>query len=134
MARQLAAETRKESGCLYYHFVAVEEEGEGGAQGGSYRIFRIVEKWASASHLAKHAATGHFTRLVPAMDAVSTTLAFARCLDALPSLPPVPVPVASAAGEGGQADPVFLVIDKHVQPEDEESWYGTPSHTMPPPS
>jgi quinol monooxygenase YgiN len=85
MALELAAETRKEDGCIFYDFLQVRGSAEPGT-------FRIVEKWASLPHLQAHAATDHFTRLVPAMDAVSTTVSFAKGVDALGDLTVPPAP------------------------------------------
>jgi len=114
MARELAAATRAEAGCVFYEFVEVEPA----ASVGSSRDFYILEKWASATHLAAHAASAHFVRLVPALDAISETLRFDRALDALPSLAPAEAPV----GEAAAAPVAFLVVAKRVAAEHAPAW------------
>uniref|UniRef100_A0A7S4C2Z4 ABM domain-containing protein n=1 Tax=Chrysotila carterae TaxID=13221 RepID=A0A7S4C2Z4_CHRCT len=72
MANELAEATWKEDGCLQYEFVR-----------GDADTFIIVEKWTSMTHLEAHFATPHFVKLVPAMDAISTTVSIDKCSDAL---------------------------------------------------
>uniref|UniRef100_A0A7S3K660 ABM domain-containing protein n=1 Tax=Aureoumbra lagunensis TaxID=44058 RepID=A0A7S3K660_9STRA len=81
MAQMLAAATRQEDGCVYYDFVHVEtSENEPTA---NEQSFRIIESWSSQAALDRHAASEHFCRLVPAMDAISETVRLDKCHDAL---------------------------------------------------
>uniref|UniRef100_A0A7S3LA89 ABM domain-containing protein n=1 Tax=Amphora coffeiformis TaxID=265554 RepID=A0A7S3LA89_9STRA len=64
-ATELATETWKEDGCISYDFVRSKDNPE---------RFVIVEEWASQAHLDAHAASLHFQKLVPLMDAISTTI------------------------------------------------------------
>mmetsp|Transcript_10067 Transcript_10067/g.15248 ORF Transcript_10067/g.15248 Transcript_10067/m.15248 type:complete len:594 (+) Transcript_10067:70-1851(+) len=68
MAKELCEKSRQEDGCIFYTFVKNPSV--------STR-FVIIEEWASQSHLEAHSKTEHFTRLVPLMDAISST----PCLD-----------------------------------------------------
>jgi len=65
MADELAAATWHEDGCEEYAFVRSSVAPD---------TFCIVERWASQSHLDAHFETSHFTRLVPALDAISETV------------------------------------------------------------
>uniref|UniRef100_A0A7S2YQD0 ABM domain-containing protein n=1 Tax=Entomoneis paludosa TaxID=265537 RepID=A0A7S2YQD0_9STRA len=65
MAETLAEETWKEDGCVSYNFVRSNE---------NPNRFVIVEEWESQSKLDAHFSTPHFTRLVPLMDDMSTTV------------------------------------------------------------
>ncbi|KAJ1459733.1 hypothetical protein M885DRAFT_613334 [Pelagophyceae sp. CCMP2097] len=107
LASELAAETRKEQGCVFYDFVRV-----------SPTDVRIVECWAGAAQLAAHAASAHFTRLVPEMDAISETKSFTQGVDALPAV----APLAAATGARDPDAAVFLVIKKSVVAASQARW------------
>jgi NAD(P)H dehydrogenase (quinone) len=74
MAAELSKCTLLERGVLKYTFVKSTE---------SSTRFVIVEEWESAAHLEAHFQTGHFLRLVPLMDAISTTISVDKSHDAL---------------------------------------------------
>lgn len=74
MANELSRFTWKEAGCLAYTFIRSASE--------STRFF-IVEEWESKSHLEAHFETEHFKRLVPKMDAISSTINIDQCSVAL---------------------------------------------------
>lgn len=93
MAEELATATRSEEGCIFYDFVSIANEPTS---------FIIVECWASTAHLAGHAATPHFTRLVPAMDAISKTLLFVKGTDALSGTAPMSPAVPSCKPRVGK--------------------------------
>lgn len=76
MARELEQATLQENGCISYIFVHSNEL--------PTRFF-IIEVWVSQGHLDKHMSTGHFKRLVPAMDAISSTPAIDLCTECLHS-------------------------------------------------
>ncbi|KAL1523393.1 hypothetical protein AB1Y20_018335 [Prymnesium parvum] len=73
LANEMAAATWQEEGCEYYNFVRSSTED----------TFCIMERWESQGHLDAHAASAHFTRLVPQMDAISETVQFHMSSDAL---------------------------------------------------
>lgn len=77
MAEELVRETRKEDGCNFYSFLKSPD---------NPTRFVIVEDWTSRAHLEAHFKTAHFQRLVPAMDAISST----PNLDVCNALPPIP--------------------------------------------
>lgn len=62
MGYELTTETWKENGCITYMIVRSREI--------STRFY-FIEVWASQLHLDAHAASSHFQRLVPQMDAIS---------------------------------------------------------------
>jgi NAD(P)H dehydrogenase (quinone) len=74
MGNELATLTWKEDGCLCYTFVRNREV--------PTRFF-IIEEWESQAHLDVHAASEHFQRLVPLMDAISTMPSIDFCTDQL---------------------------------------------------
>lgn len=65
MARELAAKTWEEEGCISYEFVRSKEKPT---------RFVIVEEWESQFHLDAHLNTPHFQTLVPLMDGISETV------------------------------------------------------------
>ena len=65
MAKELAQETWKEDGCISYNFVRSKDNSD---------RFVIVEQWENMTKLEAHFATPHFTKLVPLMDGISTTV------------------------------------------------------------
>lgn len=62
MGDELSTETWKEDGCITYMIVRSRDI--------STRFY-FIEEWASQLHLDAHAASSHFQRLVPQMDAIS---------------------------------------------------------------
>lgn len=74
MAAKLASHTRREDGCISYNFIRVV---------GTNTTFRIVENWRDEIALEAHVASKHFRKFVPAMDAISLTTQFHKCVDAL---------------------------------------------------
>ena len=65
MAQELAIGTWKEDGCIAYDFVRSKENAE---------RFVIIEEWESQEKLEAHFKTPHFSKLVPLMDDISTTV------------------------------------------------------------
>eukprot|EP00038_Savillea_parva_P000101 m.94134 g.94134 ORF g.94134 m.94134 type:complete len:821 (-) comp10035_c4_seq1:7-2469(-) len=90
MASELSTATRQEDGCLFYDYVAVDNQPE---------TIVIVECWASDAHLSAHAASAHFTRLVPLADAMSTTAQFDKGTAIVPTGPGSQQPVDALARE-----------------------------------
>ena len=64
-ATELATESWKEDGCISYDVVRSKDTAD---------RFVIVEEWESQIHLDNHFKTPHFQKLVPLMDAMSTTV------------------------------------------------------------
>jgi NAD(P)H dehydrogenase (quinone) len=87
MAAECSAATLREEGCFTYKFVKKTE--------GTTR-FVIVEEWASMAHLEAHFETPHFKRLVPQMDAISSTVSIDLCQDALANSNPAPTILETA--------------------------------------
>jgi NAD(P)H dehydrogenase (quinone) len=75
MAKELAAQTWKEEGCISYDFVRSQDKSN---------RFVIVEEWESQTHLDAHFLTPHFQKLVPLMDGISTTVELDVSHKALP--------------------------------------------------
>ena len=112
MATQLARATQREEGCVFYNFIRV-------AAIADELSVVIVERWASESDLAAHKASPHFTRLVPQMDAISTTVQVDKGVDALLERV-APLAGTRLSPEGA----VFLVIHKHVKEDQVVAWVG----------
>lgn len=74
MAEEIATATWQEPGCRKYSFVRSDS---------SPTRFLITEVWETQAHLNAHFETEHFKRLVPLMDAISETVSFDLCKDAL---------------------------------------------------
>lgn len=75
MAKELAAKTWGEEGCISYDFVRSKDKSN---------RFVIVEEWESQKHLDAHFTTAHFQTLVPLMDGMSTTVELDVGYKALP--------------------------------------------------
>jgi NAD(P)H dehydrogenase (quinone) len=73
-AHELATETWKESGCISYNIVRSNDVSD---------RFVIAEEWQSQGHLDAHFQTPHFQKLVPLMDAMSTTVSLDVSTNAL---------------------------------------------------
>lgn len=56
LAAELAAETRKENGCIAYELFEDADNG---------KILTFIEEWESRAALDSHMKTGHFTEIVP---------------------------------------------------------------------
>ena len=61
LAKELVAETKKESGCIAYNLFSDETNDA---------HIVIIEEWASQEILDIHSASSHFVRLVPAIAAL----------------------------------------------------------------
>ncbi|MCL2352027.1 MAG: antibiotic biosynthesis monooxygenase [Firmicutes bacterium] len=61
LAREMAAETRKEAGCLSY---ALFEDTSDDAS------LAFLESWESRAHLDAHMQSAHFRRIIPMLDAL----------------------------------------------------------------
>ncbi|MCL2462709.1 MAG: antibiotic biosynthesis monooxygenase [Defluviitaleaceae bacterium] len=61
IARELVAETRKESGCISYSLF--EDQSDGAS-------LAFLESWESQAHLDAHMQSAHFKRILPALDAL----------------------------------------------------------------
>lgn len=114
MAEEMVAKTRIEDGCKFYCFTKSHEVA---------KRFVIVEEWASMPQLEAHFATEHFTRLVPKMDAISSTPCLDVCQDnALMNIPlgsrlpritaPLNVPYTDT----------HVIVTKDVEPEKQGRW------------
>jgi len=73
-AAELSRYSWREDGCISYQFFRGDD---------SDTTFYIVETWASQAHLDQHSASAHFQKLVPAMDAMSETVRFDKCANAI---------------------------------------------------
>ena len=67
--------------------------------------FYVVEEWETQGHLDLHFASDHFKRLIPELDAISTTPGFDVCTDCFSHLPSI-VPLIAAA----PPDPSLAVV------------------------
>eukprot|EP00522_Entomoneis_paludosa_P012951 CAMPEP_0172445528 /NCGR_PEP_ID=MMETSP1065-20121228/5342_1 /TAXON_ID=265537 /ORGANISM="Amphiprora paludosa, Strain CCMP125" /LENGTH=811 /DNA_ID=CAMNT_0013196399 /DNA_START=36 /DNA_END=2471 /DNA_ORIENTATION=- len=109
MANDLASETWKEDGCLFYQFVQSKENKE---------RFVIVEEWESQSKLEAHFSTAHFTKLVPLMDGISTTVE----LDVSQKCLAVSRPETSPSTSTDYKNHVHVTVTKTVPTEKQEEW------------
>lgn len=101
MAKELVDASRAEAGCVFYDFVQVHNQPH---------QFRIMECWRDDIALDEHATSEHFRKLVPAMDAISTTCAVHKGGDALTTTPDEGEELVHATKRRVQP-----VVDKKVQ-------------------
>ena len=74
MAKEITEHTRREKGCMHYHYTRCRE---------STTRFAIIEKWATYEDLQIHMETPHFKDLVPRMGKISENLSLDICDPAL---------------------------------------------------
>mmetsp|Transcript_21376 Transcript_21376/g.50243 ORF Transcript_21376/g.50243 Transcript_21376/m.50243 type:complete len:739 (-) Transcript_21376:10-2226(-) len=120
MAQEMALATWKEDGCLQYEF------GRSSSKDKPNR-FVIVEEWSSMKKLEAHFSAPHFTKLIPQMDSISTTVeldvAF-KCLTVARSEESLTKSAASMFLSNSQQAPphVFVTVTKNVPEDKQEEW------------